>query len=145
MAGGDGGTGFYLSFKLSLNSAGAQGYHMEVRGSPGALCSQQASTDIKRPPCVSVTAAHSIHNRSSFCMCGCAVSCVQLFLTPWTGVHQAPLSMELSRQEYWSGLPSPPSGDLSNPEIKSMSFMSLGLAGGFLTTSATWEALFCMK
>ena len=37
--------------------------------------------------------------------------------TPWTASHQAPLSMEFSRQEYWSGLPCP-SGDLSNPGIK---------------------------
>ena len=34
-------------------------------------------------------------------------SCVQLFATPWTVAHQAPLSMEFSRQEYWSGLPFP--------------------------------------
>ena len=34
-------------------------------------------------------------------------SCVQLFVTPWTVAHQAPLSMGFSRQEYWSGLPCP--------------------------------------
>ena len=38
--------------------------------------------------------------------------------TPWTVAHQASLSMELSRQEYWSGLPFPPPGDLPGPEIK---------------------------
>ena len=38
--------------------------------------------------------------------------------TPWTVAHQAPLSMEFSRQEYWSGLPFPSSGDLSDPQIK---------------------------
>ena len=38
------------------------------------------------------------------------LSCVQLFLTPWTVVHQTPLSMRFSRQEYWSGLPCPPPG-----------------------------------
>ena len=53
--------------------------------------------------------------------------------------------MELSRQEYWGGLQSPLSGDLSDPGIESVSFMPPGLAGGFFTTSATWEALFCMK
>ena len=37
---------------------------------------------------------------------------VQLFVTPWTVVHQAPLSMEFSRQEYWHGLPFHPPGDL---------------------------------
>ena len=36
----------------------------------------------------------------------------------WTVVSQAPLSMGFSRQEYWSGLPLPPSGDLPNPEIE---------------------------
>ena len=41
------------------------------------------------------------------------LSCVQLFVTPWTSVNQAPLSMGFSRQEYWSGLPFPPSRDLS--------------------------------
>ncbi|ELR59872.1 hypothetical protein M91_19863, partial [Bos mutus] len=50
--------------------------------------------------------------------------------------HQAPLSMGFSRQEYWSGLPYPPPGDLPNPRIKPMSLMSPALAGGFFTTSA---------
>ena len=39
-----------------------------------------------------------------------SLSCVQLFGTPWTVAHQAPLSMEFSRQEYWSGLPYPTPG-----------------------------------
>jgi len=43
----------------------------------------------------------------------------------------------LSRQEYWSGLPSPPSGDLPDPEIEPTSLESPALAGGFFTTSAT--------
>ena len=37
---------------------------------------------------------------------------------PWTVAHQAPLSVEFSRQEYWSGLPFPPPGDLPHPGIK---------------------------
>ena len=49
--------------------------------------------------------------------------------------------MGFSRQEYWSGLPCPPPGDLPDPEIEPMSLTSLALAGGFFTTSATWEAL----
>ena len=36
-----------------------------------------------------------------------SLSCVQLLATPWTAAYQAPLSMEFSRQEYWSGVPSP--------------------------------------
>ena len=45
------------------------------------------------------------------------LSCVQFFATPWTVVRQAPLAMGFSKEEYWSGLPSPPPGDLSNPGI----------------------------
>ena len=52
----------------------------------------------------------------------------------------APLSMEFSRQEHWSGLPCPPPGDLPNPEIKLMFLMSPALASRFFTTSTTWEA-----
>ena len=52
----------------------------------------------------------------------CAVlSCfrhVQLLATPWTVARQAPLSMEFSRQEYWSGLPFPSPGDLPKPGIE---------------------------
>ena len=42
----------------------------------------------------------------------------ELIWHAWTVAHQAPLSMRFSRQEYWSGLPFPPPGDLPNPEIK---------------------------
>ena len=59
---------------------------------------------------------------------------VQLFVTPWTVARQAPLSMEFSRQEYWSGLPCPPPGDLPNPGTEPVSLMSPALAGGFFTT-----------
>ena len=48
--------------------------------------------------------------------------------------------MQFSRQEYWSGLPCPPPGNLSNPGIESAFLTSPALAGGFFTTSATWEA-----
>ena len=52
-------------------------------------------------------------------MCMCAKSlCVQLFVTLWTVICQAPLFMGFSRQEYWSGLPCAPPGDPPNPEIK---------------------------
>ena len=47
------------------------------------------------------------------------LSCVWLFETPWTVAHQASPSMGFSRQEYWSGLPFPFSGDLPNPGIES--------------------------
>ena len=65
---------------------------------------------------------------------------VQLFATPWTVAHEAPLSMGFSRQEYWSGLPCPSPGDPADPGIKSMSLLSPALAGGFFNIRATWEA-----
>ena len=46
-----------------------------------------------------------------------------------------------SRQEYWSGLPCPPPGAFPNPGIELVSLMSPALAGGYLTTSATWATL----
>ena len=51
--------------------------------------------------------------------------------TPWTVAHQAPLSMEFSKQEYWSGLPFPSPGDLPDSGIERL---SPALAGGFFTT-----------
>ena len=66
-------------------------------------------------------------------------SCVQLFVVLWTVACQAPLFLGFSRQEYWSGLPRPPSGDLTNPEIEPASLISPTLANRFLTTSATWK------
>ena len=60
--------------------------------------------------------------------------------TPWTGAHQAPLSMGFPRQEYWSGLPCPSPGDLPDPGIEPVSLMTLALADMLLTTSATWQA-----
>ena len=67
---------------------------------------------------------------------------VQLSATIWTVAHQAPLSMEFSRQEYWGGLPCPPPGDLPNPGIEPRSLMSPALAGGFFTTSTTCQATY---
>ena len=66
-------------------------------------------------------------------------SCVRLFVTIWTGAHQAPLSMGFSRQEYWSGLPFSPAGDLPDSEIEPMSHTCPALAGRFFTTSTMWE------
>ena len=55
------------------------------------------------------------------------------FATPWTVTRQAPLSMGLSRQEYWGGLPFPPPENLPDPGIGSVSPASSALAGGFFT------------
>ena len=67
-------------------------------------------------------------------------SCAWLFVTLWTLTHQAPLSMGFSRQEYWSGLPFPPPGNLPDPGIEPASLMSPALAGRFFTANVTWEA-----
>ena len=61
--------------------------------------------------------------------------CAQLYLfvTPWTVARQT-LPVGFSRQEYWSGLPFPSPGDLSNPKVKPASLASPTLAGGLFTT-----------
>ena len=60
-------------------------------------------------------------------------------MTPWTVACRAPLSMEFSRQEYWSGLPFHSAGVLPDPGTELVSPLSPALAGGFFTTRATWE------
>ena len=70
--------------------------------------------------------------------CACMLSSfiyVQLSETPWTVAHQAPLSMEFSRLEYWNGLPCPPPGDLPNPGLKSVSPASPALQADSLADS----------
>ena len=57
------------------------------------------------------------------------------FVTPWTVTHQAPLSKEFSRQEYWSGLLFPTPGNLPNPGIEPTSPVSSALAGRFFITA----------
>ena len=69
-----------------------------------------------------------------------SLSRVRLFAAPRTVAHHAPPSMGFSRQEYWSGLPFPSPRDLPDPRIEPASLVSHALAGGFCTTSATWEA-----
>ena len=93
-------------------------------------------------------------------------SCIWLFVTLWKVAHQAPLSMEFSRQEHWSGLPCPPPGDLPNPGIKPRSptlqadsflaeppgkpkntgvgSLSL-LQGNFPTQESNWGLLHCRQ
>ena len=68
----------------------------------------------------------------------CVLSHVRLFVTPRTVAHQAPLSMRFSRQEYWSGLPLPTSGDLPGQETETVSLVSPALAR-FCHHCVTWE------
>ena len=77
--------------------------------------------------------AHSIY------VCVCLYMCICI----WLVAHQSPLSMGFSRQEYWSGLLCSPPGCLPNPGTEPKSLMSPALAGGFFTTSTTWEAYTC--
>ena len=67
---------------------------------------------------------------------------VQLFVTPWTTAHQAPLSMEFSRQEYWSRLQLPTPGDLPDPGLKPA---SSALAGRFFTTEPPEKPFHLMR
>ena len=64
----------------------------------------------------------------------CLLLVVSDSATLWTVAYQAPLSMGFPRQEYWSGLPFPPPGDLPDPGIEPVSLASSALAGGVLTT-----------
>ena len=66
-------------------------------------------------------------------MCAQFFGRVQLFATSWTVAHQAFLSMEFSRQEYWSGLPFPTPGNLHNPGTEPESLLSPTSAGRFST------------
>ena len=71
-------------------------------------------------------------------MCAQLLSGVQVFATPWAAAHQAPRSMEFFRQEYWSGFPFPPPGDLPNSGTEST---SPALAGGFFTTEPPGKSI----
>ena len=66
--------------------------------------------------------------------CVCGLHHVELFGTFWTVARQVPLSMGLSWQECWSGLPFPPPGDLPDPGNEPKSLVSPALPGGFFTT-----------
>ena len=68
----------------------------------------------------------------------CVLSHVGFLVTPWTVAHQPPLPMEFSRQEYWSGLPFPPVGDLPNSGIEPA---SPALVGRFFTTEPPGKPL----
>ena len=75
-----------------------------------------------------------LFSSSTKCVCVCMLSHVQLFATPWTIAHQAALSMEFSRQEYWSELQFPTLGDLPEPGIELKSLVPPALAGRLFTT-----------
>ena len=79
-------------------------------------------------------------------VCVCVCVCVRACLVVSNSLHphglepvRLLLSMEFSRQEYWSGLPFPPPGDLPNPAMEHGSLASPALVGRFFTASAIWE------
>ena len=92
-------------------------------------------------PCAlqQVTTCYLFYTWSCACMLS-RWSCVPPFVTLWIVAHQVSLSLGFPRQEYWSGLPCPPPGDLPNSGIELMFLRSPAFAGQFFTTSATWEA-----
>ena len=73
------------------------------------------------------------------CVCVYSLSHVCVFVAPWTVARQAPLSMEFSRQEYWSRLPFPSSEELPDPGIKPKALPSPALARGLFYQCATRE------
>ena len=79
-----------------------------------------------------------------FYVCVSVCSVMSDFAITWTEAHQARLSMELSRQEYWNGLPFPTPGDLPDPEVELVSLSSPALAGRFFATRTTWDVT-CQK
>ena len=72
----------------------------------------------------------------------CVLSCVWFFATSWTAACQSPVSTGFFQQEYWSGLPSPPPGDLPNPGIKPVSPTSPALQADSLLLSHQGSHLF---
>ena len=128
---------------LSLHTQAHQICLPSTSGNSPLLCSTTASTFIQTSSshfCFTVIAVYwsshlqshpsnpFLHQTRVCAMLSC-FSCIQLFATPWTVAHQAPLSMGFSRQEYWSGLPCLPPGDFPNPGIEPMSL-----------TSPAWQA-----
>ena len=91
--------------------------------------------------------AHHLEHGECVCMCmhtrmhAQSLSCVRLFVTPRNVDQQAPLSVEFSRQGYWSRFPFPSTGDLPNPGIKPTAPMAPALTGRFFTTVPPGKSL----
>ena len=81
--------------------------------------------------CFEKTGSQTTCMKTTWRECAQSLSCVQLFATSWTVALQAPLSMEISRQGYWSVSPFPPPEDLPHPGTEPMSPASAASAGEF--------------
>ena len=87
--------------------------------------------------------AQSFHIEPSGSISACVISYfsrVRLFATPLTVARQAPLSVGFSRQEYWSGLPCPPPGDLLDSGAGPASLVSPALAGRFFIATPSGKS-----
>ena len=88
---------------------------------------------------ISITSIkHTCVYSQRYIVCVCMLSCASLFATPWTVAHQVPLSCPPGKNT-GLGFQVPTPRDLPDPGIDPMSLESPALAGGFFTTSATWE------
>ena len=119
-----------------------KGRKKEWKKGEGVTAIDQLQELLGRFPCLSwalrKTLASSDANEKQ---CVCMLSRARLFATPWIVACQAPLSMEFSRREYWSGLSFPSPGDLPNPGTEPT---SPALAGRFFTTEPPgkpWKAV----
>ena len=112
------------------------GFHIRGVSLPASLLSPepQAPRSLQRSKCCAMVCS------CQKCMQAKSLRSFGLCVTPWIVARQAPLSMGFSRRGCWSGLPSPPPGNLLNPEIEPQFPAFPELAGRFFTTSATWEA-----
>ena len=112
---------------------------ISVQAEPSnACCALLPLTVISFPLCVCVCVCVCVYAR----VCALSVSHVPLFVTPCTAAKQAPLSLGFPKQEYWSGLPFPPPGNLLNPGIKPTSLAPPALAGGFSTSAPPRKPIF---
>ena len=89
----------------------AQNYGLNVSPQKFVCCNPNEDVAFER------RWSHEGWRHHEWTVCVQLLSCVQLFMTMWTAVHQAPLSMEFFRQKYCSALPFPSPGDLPDPEI----------------------------
>ena len=83
---------------------------------------------------------HHLESPINYYCCSATKSCLTL-CNPWTIACKAALSMGLSRQEYWSGFPCPPPGDLSNPGMEPVSLVSFALQADSLSTAPPEESM----
>ena len=106
------------------------------------LSSSSSSSSISHSPSPHLMVPSATTNLLFVAMLCCAVLCCSVVsdsVISWTVVCQAPLSMEFSRQEYWSGMPFPTPGDLPDSGMEPVSLMCPALAGRFFTSSVTCE------